>query len=72
MNGYGHSDVFIDINNEDIQLIQNYARTQLIKLLEKKAKDSDNAVVENLKMAFYGVYADDPEGFEFVPGDIKV
>lgn len=38
-------------------------------LLQKKAEENGKEIDENLKTAFYGVFAVSPEDFEIVPGD---
>lgn len=69
--GYGHLDTFQDITDEDIELVENNARTQLVTILQKKARDDGVEVDDNLKTAFYGIFAASPEDFEIVPGDKK-
>lgn len=72
LNGYGNVNTFKDLTEEDIDNIEEYSQTKLIRLLEKSAIDSGNELDENIKKAFFGIYAVSPEEFQFVRGDRKL
>lgn len=63
--------MFKDLTDDDINSIENYARTQLIGLLEAKANACNESLDQNLLSLFYSIYAVSPESFQFVPGDKK-
>lgn len=72
LNGYGTVDIFKDIDEEDIDCIEVYARTELINLLNKKAEEIAKELDKDLMMAFYGIYGVSPQNFQFVKGDRKL
>lgn len=64
--GYGHITTLKDITDEDINEIEKQVRKELVRLLKKKADDCQEEIDENLKAAFFGIYAVCPEEFKFM------
>lgn len=72
LNGYGNINIFKDIVDEDIDYIETYARTDLIDLLNKKARECECELDNDLLAAFFGIYGVCPQSFQIVKGNRKL
>lgn len=78
MNGFGNALTFKDIDNDDIDTVEAFVRTELLGILSKNASDSigDNcdALVDDQQMLehFGEAYKETPENFKFLNGHKKL
>lgn len=69
---YGNCHSFLQFSEKDIDFVQNFVRTELLKILNDKSARANNVFNDNDMHHFFGNYQGSPQDFQILLGERKL